>query len=250
MTVKAWQRALYGTAYGNQLGLPYEFSTTPRAILSDTDDDVEMSLIALKHVMKNKKIVSHELFEEYVQWAIEDGSGIGIHTYQVLINQIDDRDSQGNGAMMRFLPFALYLWEECNMSLPDIVKEIEKDAKLTHDNDEVVAFNIGIFSLVVSRLDVTYNGMLTKEFGAVLSMLDVKRHLFMNSLDTAWIYPTMYWINRMTKDDNENVKIAQENCIDADTIFAVKYAMMYAMNKSTEIDSSIYNGQLKFYFTL
>ena len=86
-----------------------ELPNTPKSIT--LTDDTKMAKILLLHYFKYKTIIEDELFCEYKNWAKTSGvnDGIGIHTFNVLINNEKNKDSQGNGALMRNIPFALQL---------------------------------------------------------------------------------------------------------------------------------------------
>ena len=71
-------------------------------------------MILWEHYSWYGTIVEEELFKAYAKWAEEDGTadGIGIHTAGVLLRGKSDKSSQGNGVLMRVIPFGLRLVEE------------------------------------------------------------------------------------------------------------------------------------------
>lgn len=155
-----------GDAYGNVyemdglFGQTFDKTTLPdEAEIKNYTDDTKMAMILWLHYSEYGTINESKLFEAYVKWAKEDGyaDGIGIHTAAVLLRGKTDKSSQGNGALMRVLPFGLRLIEE-GMPFEDAVSMVNLDAALTHDNEIIRITNCLCLDIAVNGLDV-----LTKE---------------------------------------------------------------------------------------
>lgn len=101
-----------------------------------------MAMILLNHCFENKTIQECKLFYEYIQWDKVSGKkdGVGIYTENVLIHGLEDKDSQGNGALMRNVPFALQLIED-GYSFEETIELMNTDSFLTHENDVIVLTN-------------------------------------------------------------------------------------------------------------
>ncbi len=125
--------------------------------------------------------MKRSFFKLYVKWAQEDGyaDGIGIHTAGVLLKGKTDKDSQGNGVLMRVIPFGLRLVEE-GMGFDEVLELVNRDAALTHDN-EVIRMSNRI------AIDMAVNG---------LGVLDKPEYQsFLASLHpgySAWVIHTLY----------------------------------------------------------
>lgn len=70
-----------------------------------------MAKILLKHYLKYNAVLEDKLLLEYIHWVKTSGydDGIGIYTKNILLHNKVNKDSQGNGALMRNIPFALKL---------------------------------------------------------------------------------------------------------------------------------------------
>jgi ADP-ribosylglycohydrolase len=151
-----------GDAYGNAyemdglIGTKFDKAALPNeAKIKNYTDDTKMAMILWDHYNTYGTIDESRLFEAYAKWAEEDGyaDGIGIHTAAVLLRQEKDKSSQGNGALMRVLPFGLRLIEE-GMPFEKAVEMVNIDAALTHDNDVVRMTNQLCLDIAVNGLDV------------------------------------------------------------------------------------------------
>ncbi len=164
-----------GDAYGNAyemeglIGTRFEKSTLPNeAKIKNYTDDTKMAMILWDHYTQYETIKEDILFKAYAKWAEEDGfaDGIGIHTAVVLLKGETDKSSQGNGVLMRVLPFGLRLIEE-GMLFDDVMRMVNKDASLTHDNDIIKISNRLCLDIAVNGLDV----LKKDEYTDILSQL-------------------------------------------------------------------------------
>ncbi len=151
-----------GDAYGNAyemeglFGATFDKKTLPDvAKIKRYTDDTKMAIILWKHYSEYGTIMPETLLAAYVKWAKEEGAadGIGIHTAAVLLRGERNKDSQGNGALMRILPFGLRLVEE-GLGFEDAVTLMEIDAALTHDNEVVHVANRLCLSIAMNGIEV------------------------------------------------------------------------------------------------
>ena len=176
-----------GDAYGNAyemdglFGEKFDKESLPdQAKIKNYTDDTKMAMILWLHYSNYRTIKEDKLFEAYVNWAENDGvaDGIGIHTAAVLLRGETNKSSQGNGALMRVLPFGLRLIEE-GMPFDNAVEMINIDAALTHDNEVIRITNRLCLDLAVNGLDVLNKD----EYSDILSML--------KSGHSAWVIYTL-----------------------------------------------------------
>ena len=146
-------------------------------------DDTKMAIILLKHYRKYKSIKADILFKDYRHWALTDGKtdGIGWHTKQILVDKSKDKDSQGNGALMRNIPFGLELIKD-GYSFDEAVDIMNKESAITHKNETIFITNRLALDLAINGIEVLeypiYKGILSKlEYG-----------------DTAWVVHSLYII--------------------------------------------------------
>ena len=102
----------YGSYYEEDglIGCRFNIEKLPnKPITKRVTDDTKMATILLEHYLKYKTIDIKKLTLSYKFWAKEDGvkDGIGRHTSAILFNAKTDKDSQGNGALMRNIPFGI-----------------------------------------------------------------------------------------------------------------------------------------------
>ena len=153
-------------------------------------DDTKMAAILLKHYIQNKDLKPSILLKDYQQWAIREGNedGIGIHTKDVLVHNSKNKDSQGNGALMRNISFGCQLIKD-GYSFEDAVDMMNEDSSLTHTNETIYQAN----SLA---LDLAVNGIsaLTKDVHkSILSRLRFGK--------TAWVIYSLYIVIEALKQD-------------------------------------------------
>jgi ADP-ribosylglycohydrolase len=142
-----------------------------------------MALILWEYYDTYGTIKEEKLFDAYARWAKEEGSedGIGIHTAAVLLRGERDKSSQGNGALMRVLPFGLRLIEE-GMPLEKAVALVNQDAAITHDNETVRISNRLCLDVTVNGLDVLQKSIYAKLLSQV------------RSGHSAWVLHTLYTV--------------------------------------------------------
>lgn len=151
-----------GDAYGNTyemeglFGQTFDKESLPdEAEIKIYTDDTKMAMILWEHYSNYGTIQEDKLFDTYARWAETDGytDGIGIHTAAVLLEGKKDKNSQGNGVLMRVLPFGLRLIEE-GVSFDDAVNLVNIDASLTHDNEVIRIANRLCLDIAVNGLNV------------------------------------------------------------------------------------------------
>ncbi|MDA7848167.1 ADP-ribosylglycohydrolase family protein, partial [Sulfurospirillum sp.] len=91
--------------------------------------------------------------------------GIGLHTRSVLIHHSKDRDSQGNGVLMRVIPFGLQLIED-GYNFEDAVYLMNEDSSLTHQNETIymanrLSLDLALYGIEVLNKD-TYKDLLKR----------------------------------------------------------------------------------------
>jgi len=118
-------------------------------------DDTKMATILLKHYIKYRTIHIEKLSEEYRMWARIDGQkdGIGMHTYDVLIKNEKNKDSQGNGALMRNIPFGLELIKN-GYSFENAVSLMNQESAITHKNETIFICNRLALDLAMNGTDI------------------------------------------------------------------------------------------------
>ena len=130
-------------------------------------DDTKMAIILLKHYKKYKTLEVDILTKEYKVWAKIDGDkdGIGLHTRDVLVYNKQDKDSQGNGALMRNIPFGIELIKD-GYSFDETVEMMNIDSAITHKNSTIFMANTLAFDLAINGLKVlekdSYQALLSK----------------------------------------------------------------------------------------
>ncbi len=227
-----------GDAYGNVyemeglMGARFDKANLPNeAEIKNYTDDTKMAMILWLHYSEYGTIVEDILFKAYAKWAREDGyaDGIGIHTAGVLLKGKSDKSSQGNGVLMRVLPFGLRLIEE-GMAFENAVALVNRDAALTHDNDVIRMTNRFC-------LDIAVNGMsiLEKpEYQALLSTL--------RQGHSAWVIYTLHDVLEVLKMDLsilDGFKELVSRGGDTDTSCAI-YGAIRGYREELELDLDDY----------
>lgn len=174
----------YGSYYEYEglCGIKFDIKKLPnKPKEKNITDDTKMASILLNHYLKNQTIHETKLFYEYKDWALKDGfkDGIGIHTENVLLKDAKNKDSQGNGALMRNIPFALQLIKD-GYSFDETLKLMNKDSFLTHKNNAIAITN-------KLALDLALNGVEVLEKDEYKNLLS-KIH----EGNTAWILHSVY----------------------------------------------------------
>jgi len=163
-TTQKINKSLLALACGDSYGSFYEYEglcgskfnidTLPNKPLKpNITDDTKMSLLLLKHYHKYKTIKQDILLNEYRYWAKTDGDkdGIGIHTKEVLLYNKKDKNSQGNGALMRNIPFGVQLIDD-GYSFEDALRLMCRDSSLTHENETVFLANRLMLDLAINGI--------------------------------------------------------------------------------------------------
>jgi len=118
-------------------------------------DDTKMAIILCNHYNQHSAIKEEILLNEYKHWAKTEGQydGIGIHTKGILLKNKKDKNSQGNGALMRNIPFGIKLIEE-GYSFDDAVQMMNIDSALTHSNEIIFITNSLALDLAINGVTV------------------------------------------------------------------------------------------------
>ena len=230
-----------GDSYGNYYeyeglcGIKFDIKKLPNVPKEICiTDDTKMATILLKHYFKNKTLHENKLFQEYIKWAKESGieDGIGIHTEQVLLHNKKNKDSQGNGALMRNIPFGLQIIED-GYSFEEAVDLMNKDSFLTHKNDVIAQTNRLALDLALNGIEV-----LKKEEYKTL-FLSLKKG------DTAWVMHSLFIVIEALKQDLnylDGFKYITSFGGDTDTncaIFAAIRSYRYDIEKELNIEEFI-----------
>ena len=153
-------------------------------------DDTKMATILLNHYKKYKTIQEDILTKEYREWALKEGDsdGIGIHTKDILLYDKRDKNSQGNGALMRNIPFGVELIKD-GFSFDDAVTMMNRDSAITHKNSTIFMANR-------VALDLAINGIAVLD-KAIYKSIVLKLH----QGRTAWIIHSLYRVIEALKKD-------------------------------------------------
>jgi len=223
-----------GDAYGNAyemeglMGAKFNKSQLPNeAQIKNYTDDTKMAMILWLHYSEYGTIIEDKLFEAYANWAERDGyaDGIGIHTAAVLLRGKTDKSSQGNGVLMRVLPFGLRLIEE-GLSFDEAVKLVNRDAALTHDNEIIRITNRLCLDVAVNSL----SALDKEEYIKILTRL--------KKGSSAWVIYTVYDVLDVLKMDLtilEGFKELVSRGGDTDTNCAI-YGSLRGYNKTLELN--------------
>ncbi len=189
------ENSLIALACGDAYGSPYEHAgiygggtpsieELPDTSYEDVTDDTSMAVILWKHYSLFGTIAEYQLMLDYINWARLDGhdDGIGTHTAEVLIHASDNKDSQGNGALMRVIPFGLRMIDD-GISFDDAVEQMNIDSSLTHDNDTIKMANRLCLDMAINGVSVLYDN----QYSSLLERLESGR--------TAWVIHSLYAIS-------------------------------------------------------
>jgi ADP-ribosylglycohydrolase len=148
----------YGSHYEYEglCGSKFKISSLPdKPRFQNITDDTKMATILYQHYRKHKTLKVEILTQEYRSWAKRDGDkdGIGMHTKDVLVWLKPDKDSQGNGALMRNIPFGIALIED-GYSFEEAVEMMNLDSSITHKNEIIFIANRLALDLAVNGLKV------------------------------------------------------------------------------------------------
>ena len=239
-----YSNSLLALACGDSYGSHYEFeglcgckfsiySLPNKPKYQNITDDTKMATILYKHYKKYNTLKVDVLTKEYREWAKNDGDedGIGIHTKDVLVYGKQDKDSQGNGALMRNIPFGIALIED-GYSFEEAVELMNIDSAITHENETIFLAN----SLA---LDLAING---------LKVLDKDIHAnIVNRLkfgQTAWVIYSLYLVIEALKHKRKfltGFKYIVSQGGDTDTNCAIYGAILgYGRDVVEELDIDEY----------
>ena len=186
-----------GDSYGSYFemaglqGVIFDIQKLPnKSVDINITDDTKMATILLKHYIKHKTIHIEKLSEEYRVWARTDGQkdGIGMHTYDVLIRNEKNKDSQGNGALMRNIPFGCELIKD-GYSFEEAVNLMNKESAIIHENKTIFMSNR-------LALDLAINGLQSLEKNEYKKLLSQLKYG-----NTAWIIYSLYIVVKTLKKD-------------------------------------------------
>lgn len=235
----------YGSFYEYEglCGHKFNIKKLPKyPIKPNITDDTIMAKMALEHYMKYKTVIEDELLATYKKWAITSGldDGIGIHTYNVLVKNVCDKDSQGNGALMRNIPFALQMYED-GYSFHECVKMMNTDSFLTHQNDTIAVTNQLSLDLAINGI-----GVLSKdEYKDIISKLHYG--------DTAWVIHSLYIVIEALKQNlnyTKGFKYITSIGGDTDTncaIFGAIKSFKYDVTKELDISKFVDINSIKLF---
>ncbi len=181
----------YGSYYESYglMGVKYDISELPdKPVQKQITDDTKMATILLEHYRRHQTLKTDFLLKNYKHWARTEGyqDGIGMHTYDALIKNQKNKDSQGNGALMRVIPFGIELIKD-DYNFDKVVEMMNIDSALTHENEIIFLSNR-------LCLDIALNGM------TVLEKQEYKKLLSkLKSGYTAWVIHTLYIVIKALK---------------------------------------------------
>jgi ADP-ribosylglycohydrolase len=135
----------YGSAYETEglAGARWPAASLPNMPVEPTvTDDTKMAVLLMEHYKRYGRLDIPMLTLSYRFWAKEEGhaDGIGIQTVSVLLDGSRDKSSQGNGALMRSVPFGVWL-TETGFGFEEAVARMNEDAAITHANEMVFLAN-------------------------------------------------------------------------------------------------------------
>ena len=210
------------------IGSKFNIEKLPDKSLEITvTDDTKMASILLKHYKRYNNMDFSNLVKEYRHWAITEGDedGIGLHTKRVLVDGSENKDSQGNGALMRNIPFGVELIND-GYSFEDAVKLMNQDSALTHKNETIFMANRLALDLAVNGTEVLKNSI----YQGILSRITPGY--------TAWVIHSLYTIIETLKMDLsfiEGFKHIVANGGDTDTNCAIYGAIKGANDDIREV---------------
>jgi ADP-ribosylglycohydrolase len=222
----------YGSHYEYEglCGCKFSISTLPnKPTLKNITDDTKMATLLYQHYKRYNTINVNLLTKEYEIWARTDGDqdGIGIHTKEVLVDSKSDKDSQGNGALMRNIPFGIELIKD-GYSFEDAVALMNIDSAITHKNSTIFMANRLALDLAINGLKI------------------LKKDTYKNILDklcygqTAWVIHSLFIVIEALKQKRKfltGFKYIVSQGGDTDTNCAIYGAILgYRKNIEEELD--------------
>lgn len=176
----------YGSYYESDglLGCKLDINKLPdKPITKRVTDDTKMATILLRHYLRYKTLDIEKLVLSYRFWAKEDGAkdGIGLHTSAILLNKKIDKNSQGNGALMRNIPFGIEVFEN-GKNFEKAVDLMNKDSSITHKNETIFLANRICLDIAINRIQASEK----LEYKKLLSQLHYG--------SSAWVIHTIFII--------------------------------------------------------
>ncbi len=222
-----------GDAYGEPFenrglwGHTFDFDSLPKKITGKITDDSIMA--ALAYLVTTESGMDIEtLKKSYKKWAETDGAihNIGIQTEDALLNGKLRKDGQGNGALMRTVPYALKLYE-FGFSKEEIYDFIKMENAITHPNEEVSKLSFLFFNIA---LDGNLKPLYDPFFEDVVGKFE-KGY-------TAWMYHSAFIVVETIKrkfDFINSLRYIVSQGGDTDTNCAI-FGAIYGANRYPEID--------------
>ena len=185
MDAKILRGMLLGLAVGDALGVPVEFEsrTTLKADPVENmrsygswnqpagtwSDDTSLTIAAMESISRLGKINYQDIMENFLKWFEHDNFtatgerfDIGNTTYSAIVRfsrkllppikcGATDKNSNGNGSLMRILPATSYLFANRGKIGVDELKIIHEFSALTHAH-LISQISCGIYSLIAAHL--------------------------------------------------------------------------------------------------
>ena len=203
MDAKIVKGMLLGLATADALGVPVEFESR-RALRNDPvvdmrsggswgqvagtwSDDTSMTIAAMESITRLKKIDYNDVMENFLKWYERDAFtatgklfDIGNTTRGAVVRfsrrllsptkcGATEKNSNGNGSLMRILPATLYLFGTRGQIGVDELEVIHEFSALTHGH-AISKMSCGIYSLIAAQI---LNGKNISE-AVALGMNDAK----------------------------------------------------------------------------
>jgi len=196
------EKSLFFLKEGDKYGSPYEerglvgekFNITklPNKPEGKETDDSKMASIAFRYARSDFFDIK-AIKEEYIKWAKDEGAddGIGYQTEAALLGNFVDDKGQGNGSLMRCIPYMLLLHKK-GYSLSSIREMMTAEASITHPNKEVLRLNFTFF-LIALRGDLQPLKFLPEEYKVKIK-----------AGHSAWMYYTAFIVIEALKKNFKN----------------------------------------------
>lgn len=180
------------------------FSVAPGQVTDDTELSIQLFKALKEYENSNGTIdVDEYIFAHYKEWYDSNPFDIGRTTRLAFANadvaidanlnaEIDNFDSESNGALMRCIPIAVYAYEN-NLSDNDIYTLVNKDVLLTHCKRTVVNL-VYVYVCILLQL---YNNKSWNDFKNKLNLKNDERlkKIFkeFKNYDKVDVYNLMGW---------------------------------------------------------
>lgn len=175
--------SLFALAMGDAYGVGFEFMqpheiankypSPPQTSIGGGDfdfapgefsDDTEMTLLTLVSLQRENHVDTTKIKQLYTLWS-HIAKDIGFQTRVALIDGIFDLRGEGNGALMRILPVAAYMYDSLGWDMVKMRFEISRISALTHDNYTIHSSNNFFIDLMLD-LPIEYHSNLINTFNA------------------------------------------------------------------------------------